>query len=558
MDMYLSRLMFYALQIEEEKHKERDRENKRARTGSFNFSQPRSEGGDHSQFHQKFSSLTPTSTSAPVPMFRMAPAELKKLKKQLKDLLDNGFIRPIISPYGVPVLFMHKVFKQYLDMFLIVFIDDIFVNSCNENDLTNHLRVMLHTLRDHQLFTKINKANVVTNAPSRLSMGSVAHVEGDKNKLVRLYFRELMKFNGILLSINLNRGEATLIGPDSVFEAMNNVYVQLISERLKTTQSCQKSFTDVKKRDFEFAVGDMVYLMISPIKVVKRFCMNGNSVLSTSALIETYTILGSLAIAPQSENGSEGWGITAIVASKVHGAPRGVYVVFAFWSALSLGALKRLSIAGSIFVGVGYGFCAPWFLPLKLSDMTLNLTSLFMVLWFVSSLGDPAAEAAQCFTLADLEKATKDFEKKVGSGGFGVVYYGKLKDGKEIVVKVLKNNSFQVKREFSNEVSLLSRIHHRNLVQFLGFCLEDEKSILVYKFMHNGNLKKHLYGCQLLPLSEEQHLNNIWKGPLNDGELLIRHLKLIIVIAETLQYKLGMLDLGLCNQFYDIYIMARR
>lgn len=44
------------------------------------------------------------------------------------------------------------------------------------------------------------------------------------------------------------------------------------------------------------------------------------------------------------------------------------------------------------------------------------------------------------------------------------------------------------------KVSLLSRIHHRNLVQFYGFCQEDGKDILVYEFMHNGTLKEHLYG----------------------------------------------------------------
>ncbi|CAK9154583.1 unnamed protein product [Ilex paraguariensis] len=74
---------------------------------------------------------------------------------------------------------------------------------------------------------------------------------------------------------------------------------------------------------------------------------------------------------------------------------------------------------------------------------------------FVSSLGDAATEAAHCFTLSELEEATNNFEKKVGSGGFGVVYYGKLKDGKEIAVKVLTSNSYQGKREFSNEVTLL-------------------------------------------------------------------------------------------------------
>lgn len=120
-----------------------------------------------------------------------------------------------------------------------------------------------------------------------------------------------------------------------------------------------------------------------------------------------------------------------------------------------------------------------------------------------SSLENTATESAHCFTFSELEEATNDFEKKIGSGGYGVVYYGKLKDGREIAVKVLTSNSFQGKREFSNEVSLLSRIHHRNLVQFLGYCQEDGKCILVYEFMHNGTLKEHLYG----PLTRERGIN---------------------------------------------------
>ncbi|XP_012831739.1 PREDICTED: probable LRR receptor-like serine/threonine-protein kinase At1g67720 [Erythranthe guttata] len=120
-----------------------------------------------------------------------------------------------------------------------------------------------------------------------------------------------------------------------------------------------------------------------------------------------------------------------------------------------------------------------------------------------SSLSDTATEAAHYFPLFEIEEATKNFEKKIGSGGFGVVYYGILKDGREIAVKILTNDSFQGKREFSNEVSLLSRIHHRNLVQFLGYCQEDGKSILVYEFMHNGTLKEHLYG----PLTHGRVIN---------------------------------------------------
>ncbi|KAL9399167.1 hypothetical protein Peur_008128 [Populus x canadensis] len=121
----------------------------------------------------------------------------------------------------------------------------------------------------------------------------------------------------------------------------------------------------------------------------------------------------------------------------------------------------------------------------------------------VSSLRNAPGEAAHCFTTFEIEDATKKFEKKIGSGGFGVVYYGKMKDGREIAVKVLTSNSYQGKREFTNEVTLLSRIHHRNLVQFLGYCQEDGKSMLVYEFMHNGTLKEHLYG----PLKRGKSIN---------------------------------------------------
>ncbi|XP_042510786.1 probable LRR receptor-like serine/threonine-protein kinase At1g67720 [Macadamia integrifolia] len=121
----------------------------------------------------------------------------------------------------------------------------------------------------------------------------------------------------------------------------------------------------------------------------------------------------------------------------------------------------------------------------------------------VSSLGDVATEASHFFAFSEIEDATKNFERKIGSGGFGVVYYGKMKDGKEIAVKVLTSNSYQGKREFSNEVTLLSRIHHRNLVQFLGCCQEEGKNILVYEYMHNGTLKEHLYG----PLTRERSIS---------------------------------------------------
>ncbi|CAL0321375.1 unnamed protein product [Lupinus luteus] len=120
-----------------------------------------------------------------------------------------------------------------------------------------------------------------------------------------------------------------------------------------------------------------------------------------------------------------------------------------------------------------------------------------------SNNDDGPIEGAQCFSYSELKISTNNFEKKVGSGGFGVVYYGKLDDEKEIAVKVLASDSYQGKREFSNEVSLLSRIHHRNLVELLGYCREEGNCMLIYEFMHNGTLKEHLYG----PLTQGRSIN---------------------------------------------------
>ncbi|KAF1860407.1 hypothetical protein Lal_00037747 [Lupinus albus] len=133
-------------------------------------------------------------------------------------------------------------------------------------------------------------------------------------------------------------------------------------------------------------------------------------------------------------------------------------------------------------------------------DHTVSRPSQNMV---SSNNDDGSVEGAQCFRYSEIKISTNNFEKKVGSGGFGVVYYGKLDDGKEIAVKVLTSNSYQGIREFSNEVSLLSRIHHRNLVQLLGYCREEGNCMLIYEFMHNGTLKEHLYG----PLTHGRSIN---------------------------------------------------
>ncbi|CAN8238685.1 unnamed protein product [Cochlearia groenlandica] len=101
---------------------------------------------------------------------------------------------------------------------------------------------------------------------------------------------------------------------------------------------------------------------------------------------------------------------------------------------------------------------------------------------------------AYFISLPVLEEATDSFSKRVGKGSFGSVYYGRMKDGKEIAVKITADPSSYLNRQFVTEVALLSRIHHRNLVPLIGYCEEADRRLLVYEYMHNGTLGDHLHG----------------------------------------------------------------
>ncbi|XP_070011104.1 uncharacterized protein [Nicotiana sylvestris] len=382
--------------------------------------------------------LMPGTQPISIPPYRMAPAELNKLREQLKDLLDKGFIRPSVSPWGAPVLFVkkkdgslrmcvdyrqlnkvtikNKVFKPFLDTFIIVFIDDILVYSKSKEEHAEHLRIALQTLKENELYAKFSKlqrrslgreiqklandgirldeteeGDITVYALAQSSL--VAHVkakqdeylylvklkEGVRSKEITAFTLrsdEVLKLNDQLcvpdvdVSIISDRGpqftanfwqafqkrlgtkvnlstafhpqtdgqaertiqtledmmrayvidfggnwddrlpliefaynnsyqasigmapykalygqrcrspvgwfepaEVPLIGPEFVCEALEKV--QLIRERLKAAQSCQKSYSDKRHRELEFMVGDKVFLKVSPMKRVMRFGKKG-------------------------------------------------------------------------------------------------------------------------------------------------------------------------------------------------------------------------------------------------------------------------------------------
>ncbi|KAH9688400.1 cysteine-rich receptor-like protein kinase 25 [Citrus sinensis] len=112
--------------------------------------------------------------------------------------------------------------------------------------------------------------------------------------------------------------------------------------------------------------------------------------------------------------------------------------------------------------------------------------------------GQKQQEESQEFPLFPLHlavQATQHFsdENKLGEGGFGPVYMGKLADGKEIEVKRLSRTSGQGLQEFKNEVTLIAKLQHKNLVRLLGCCLEENESLLIYEYMPNKSLDVFLF-----------------------------------------------------------------
>ncbi|KAL2327901.1 hypothetical protein Fmac_021328 [Flemingia macrophylla] len=102
------------------------------------------------------------------------------------------------------------------------------------------------------------------------------------------------------------------------------------------------------------------------------------------------------------------------------------------------------------------------------------------------------------FDLPTIATATNHFslKNKIGEGGFGPVYRGILVNRQEIAVKTLSISSRQGLTEFVNEVKLIAKLQHRNLVKLLGCCIQGQEKMLVYEYMENGSLDSFIFGME--------------------------------------------------------------
>ncbi|KAL2527415.1 PR5-like receptor kinase [Abeliophyllum distichum] len=145
-----------------------------------------------------------------------------------------------------------------------------------------------------------------------------------------------------------------------------------------------------------------------------------------------------------------------------------------------------INIAARILIGI------PFMLGLLIYKLRRRHLSMFDVI--ESFLQSQNNLMPIRYSYSDIKKMTKGFREKLGEGGYGSVYKGKLRSGRDVAVKLLGKNKGNG-QDFINEVATIGRIHHVNVVRLVGYTADMSKWALVYDFMPNGSLERYL-SCQ--------------------------------------------------------------
>ncbi|XP_018484119.1 cysteine-rich receptor-like protein kinase 29 isoform X2 [Raphanus sativus] len=168
----------------------------------------------------------------------------------------------------------------------------------------------------------------------------------------------------------------------------------------------------------------------------------------------------------------------------------------------------------------------------------------------------------------DLKVATNNFssENELGRGGFGSVYKGVFSHGKEIAVKRLSGTSGQGDTEFKNEILVLAKLQHRNLVRLLGFCIHGQERLLVYELIKNASLDHFIFDPEKRQLLDwgmrYKMINGVARGLLylhQDSRFRTIHRDLKasnILLDQELNPKIA--DFGLAKLFDTGQTMTQR
>ncbi|XP_062001080.1 LEAF RUST 10 DISEASE-RESISTANCE LOCUS RECEPTOR-LIKE PROTEIN KINASE-like 2.3 [Rosa rugosa] len=147
-----------------------------------------------------------------------------------------------------------------------------------------------------------------------------------------------------------------------------------------------------------------------------------------------------------------------------------------------------MAVSWWILAKLGLGIpCVLVFLILKLKRRHLSMYS--VIEEFLQSHNNLMPIR---YSYSNIKKMTKGFKDKLGEGGYGAVYKGKLRSGHLVAVKMLGNSKANG-QDFMNEVATIGRIHHVNVVRLIGYCAEGSKRALIYEYMSKGSLDKHIF-----------------------------------------------------------------
>ncbi|CAN7119100.1 unnamed protein product [Brassica rapa subsp. narinosa] len=161
------------------------------------------------------------------------------------------------------------------------------------------------------------------------------------------------------------------------------------------------------------------------------------------------------------------------------------------------------------------------------------------------------------FDFNAVEAATDNFSErnKLGQGGFGEVYKGTFPNRLQVAVKRLSKTSVQGEKEFKNEVIVVAKLQHRNLVKLLGFCFEREEKILIYEYVPNKSLDYFLFDSTMKRQLDWTRRHNIIRG-IARGVLYLHQDSRLTIIHRDLKASNILLDDSLNPKIAD-FGMAR-